>query len=55
MWGNGYCKLRNLEAGTTGVVKVKVIRQSCFAMEIRESARHSSGNKDCSWGDKEGR
>jgi len=28
----------------TGVVKVKVTRQSCFAMEVRGSGRHLSGN-----------
>jgi len=34
------------------VGKVKVIRQSCFAMGIRESARHLSG-KSYSWGREE--
>jgi len=28
------------------VVKVKVIRQSCFATEVRGSARHLSGNEN---------
>ena len=32
-----------------GVGKVKVIRQSCFAMEVRESAKHLSGNENYSW------
>ena len=31
----------------TVVVKVRVIRQSCFAMGLRESARHLSGKKVC--------
>ena len=30
--------------------KVKVIRQSCFAMEIWESERHLLGEKDYPWG-----
>ena len=30
----------------TGVVKVKGIRQSCFAMEARGSVKHLSGNKN---------
>ena len=34
----------------TVVVKVKVIRRSCFAMELRESARHLSGKENYSWG-----
>ena len=33
----------------TGVVKVKVIRQSCFVMEVRGSGRHSLGNENYSW------
>ena len=37
----------------TGVVKAKVIRQSCFVMGVRVSARHLSGNKNYSQG-KEG-
>ena len=50
MWGNGFCKLKNSEAGMKGVgkVKVKVITQSCFAMEIRESAKHLSDNENYS-------
>ena len=32
------------------VVRVKVIRKSCFAMELRESARHLSGKEIYSWG-----
>ena len=37
----------------TGVVKVKMIRQSCFVMGVRGSGRHLSGNKNYSLG-KEG-
>ena len=44
MWENGSCKLRNSEAGMTGVVKVKAIRQSCFAMEVQGLGKHLSGN-----------
>jgi len=50
MWENSSCKLKNSEAGMTGVWEVKVITQSCFATEIRGPARHSSGNKDRSRG-----
>jgi len=34
----------------TGVVKVKVIRQSCFVMGVRGSGRHLSGNENYSLG-----
>jgi len=47
MWENGSYKLMNSEVGMTGV-KVKVIRQSCFSMEVRGSAKHFLGNEDCS-------
>ena len=30
-------------------LKVKVIRQSCFVMEVRGSGRHLSGNENYSW------
>ena len=33
----------------TGVVKVKVIRQSCFVMEVQGSGRHLLGNENYSW------
>ena len=33
----------------TGVVKVKVIRQCCFVMEVRGSGRHLLGNENYSW------
>ena len=46
MWGNGSCKLKNSEPGMTAVMKVKEIPQSCFAMELQESARHLSGNEN---------
>jgi len=45
MSGNGSYKLRNLGGGAAGVGKAKLIRQFCFAMEIRGSARHLSGSK----------
>ena len=51
MWENGSCKLKNSKAGMTAVVKVKAIRQSCFVMGLRESARHLLGNGDYSWGE----
>jgi len=44
MLENGLCKPKNLEGGMTGVVG-RAIVQSCFAMEIRGSARHLSGDK----------
>ena len=44
MWENGSCKPKNSKAGMTATVKVKAIRQSCFVMGLRESARHLSGN-----------
>src|SRR5437588_6602644 len=47
MWGNGSQKRRNSECGMTRAGKVKAIGQSCFVMEIPVSARHLSGNKDC--------
>ena len=53
MWENGSCKLKNSKTGMTAAVKVKAIRQSCFAMELRESERHLSGNGDYSWGGEE--
>ena len=43
---NGSYKLRNLEDGADWVEKVKGVRQFCFAMEIRGSAKRLSGNKD---------
>ena len=43
---NGSCKLKNLEAGVTAVVKVKVITQFCFAMGFQGPARHLSGNEN---------
>ena len=42
---NGSFKPKNLDVGITGVVKRKVIIQSCFAMEIQELVRHLSGNR----------
>jgi len=46
MLENGSYKLKNSEVGMTGV-KVKVKRQSCFAMEVQGSGRHLSGNGNC--------
>ena len=51
MWENGFCRPRNSEAGITGVVKVKVIRQLCSVMEVRGSGRHLSGNENYPWRD----
>ena len=53
MWENGSYKLKNSKAGMTAAVKVKAIRQSCFVMGLRESARHLLGNWDYSWGGEE--
>ena len=44
--GNGCYKLRNSEAGALVVGEMNLIKESCFAMEIRGSARLISGNKD---------
>ena len=38
----------NSEAGIAGVVKVRVVRKSCFATAARVSARHLSGNENYS-------
>jgi len=46
MWGNGSCKLKNSKAGVTAMVRMKEITQSCFAMELQESAKHLSGNEN---------
>jgi len=46
MWGNGYYKPRNLEAGTPVVRDANPIIQSCFATGIRELGRLLLGNKD---------
>ena len=32
-----------------GVVKVKVVVESCLVMEIPGSGRHLLGNEDCPW------
>ena len=53
MWENGSCKLKNSKAGMTAVAEMEAIRQSCFAMEVRGSARHLSGNGNYSWGREE--
>ena len=47
---NGSYKLRNSEDGAGRAGKVQIIRQFCFAIEIRGLARHVSGNKDYSPG-----
>ena len=46
MSGNGLSRARNSGDGADWVGNVKAIIEFCFAMEIRESARHLSGNKD---------
>jgi len=48
MLGNGLWGLRNLEDGADLVGKVGAMREFCFAMETRGSARHFFGNKDYS-------
>ena len=48
MLGNGSYRARNSEDGADLVGKVKVIRRFCFAMEIREWAKHLLGDEDCS-------
>jgi len=45
---NGSCRLKNSEPGMNGVRKAKVVRLCCFAMEARGSAKHLSGNENCS-------
>jgi len=42
--GNGFYKLRSLEAGTLVVRMANPIKQSCFVTEIRVSAKHILGN-----------
>ena len=44
MWGNGFYKLRSLEAGAPVARGVNPIRQFYFAMEIRELGKHTLGN-----------
>ena len=43
----------NSKAGMPGAGKVKAIRQSCFATEVRGSARHLSGKENYSRGGEE--
>jgi len=45
MWGDGFYRQRNLEAGL-GMREVNPTTQFCFAVEIRGSARLIFGNKD---------
>jgi len=54
MSGNGSYKVRNSKDGANLVGKVKVLRQFCFAMEIRGWVRHLSGSKDYSPQEPEG-
>ena len=46
MLGNGLSRARNSRDGADWTEKVKAIVRFCFAMEIRGSARHLSGNED---------
>ena len=46
MWGNGCCKPRNLEAGTSVAGEVNPMMQFCFATETRELAKHILGRED---------
>ena len=48
MSGNGWYKLRNSENGVDRVRRSRMITRFYFALEIRGSARHLSGNKDYS-------
>jgi len=48
MSGNGLSRRRDLEDGADWVGKVKAMREFCFAMETRGSARHLFGNKEYS-------
>ena len=50
---NGSYKPRNSRDGAGRVRKVKAMAPLCFAMEIRVSARHLSGNRDHSPGREE--
>ena len=45
--------MRNLEAGALVVGEMNLITESCFAMEIRGSAKHILGNKDEPYGIKQ--
>jgi len=42
--------MRNSRDGADWMGEVKIIRQFCFVMEIRGSAKHLLGNKDYSPG-----
>ena len=44
--GNGSYKLRNLEDGTDSKGKLEVMKQYCFATEVRVLVKHLSGNKN---------
>ena len=46
VYGNGYYKPGNLEAGTPVVGEMNPIMQSCFAMVTRGPVRHILGNND---------
>jgi len=46
MSGNGLSRPRNLGDGADCLGNVKTIIEFSFAMDIRGSARHLSGNKD---------
>ena len=48
MSGNGSWRARNSRDGADWVEEVKMIKQFCFVMEIRESEKRLSGNKDYS-------
>ena len=51
--GNGWYKRRNLEDGAVSKGKIEVMRQFCFATEVRGLAKHLSGNRSYSHGREE--
>ena len=46
MSGNGLSRPKNSGDGVDWIGNVRTIIEFCFAMEIRESVKHLSGNKD---------
>jgi len=46
MLENGFYKPMSSEAGVAAAVKLKMIRQSCFAMGVRGSEKHFLGNEN---------
>ena len=46
--GNGSYKPKNLEDGADSKAKVEEMRRFCFVTEVRELAKHLSGNRNYS-------